>query len=42
MMSEKLELILDKIIIKIIKIKDSELNIHNFKKIISNTKILKK
>jgi hypothetical protein len=41
-MSEKLELILDKIIIKIIKIKDSELNIHNFKKIISNTKILKK
>jgi hypothetical protein len=41
-MSEKLELILDKIIIKIIKIKDSEINIHNFKKIISNTKILKK
>lgn len=41
-MSEKIELILDKIIIKIIKIKDSEINIHNFKKIISNTKILKK
>ena len=41
-LSQKLGLILDKIIVKIIKIKNSEININNIKKILNNTKILKK